>query len=94
MTAAQLLLEANSAIAAFDNTHKNDDNFPSAAENCKDFVSYLWCASKNLIPSLEALADTDDAELISWSKRRHGECIMPTENSSSLGGAPVSSEVI
>jgi len=74
---AELLIETVSIITAFDETHKDDDDFPDAKEECIYVLNFLWAVAKGRIPKLLCLANSDDAELTQWGSMRHSSSVLP-----------------
>ena len=44
-----LLIDCMTAITVFDNTHKDDDDFPDGLDACKRLLYFLWAATHNKI---------------------------------------------
>jgi len=89
---AQLLIETNSAISAFDTTHAAEANFNKAVDECKGVLCFLWAATKKLVDPLQISASPDNVELTNWSKRRHTECIMSEAPAVSTASAAMDAE--
>ena len=59
----QLLLTCNYLIEQFDIEHNEDPKYDKAIDHCQNIVTYLWAASKNLIPLLHSFQDTMTVKL-------------------------------
>ena len=73
---ADLLVETNSLISTFDTEQASTQGVEKAFDHCKNIVHFLWCAEKELIPTLECAIDSQDSELQSWARQRHSSCIL------------------
>jgi len=79
---AELLTETVSIINMYAEIHKDDDEaiYPRAKEQCKYVLRFLWAVKCNRTPQLTCIADSDDTELVTWSKIRHMSCLLPTSS--------------
>ena len=60
---AQLLVEINSIISAYDTEHDGDTQFTKAADHCKNLRAYLWALAHGDIDPIKCACDPDDEDL-------------------------------
>ena len=75
---AQLLIELNGIVSAYDTEHNGDADFPNATDHCKFLRCFLWAATNGHIPTIVCAPDPDDAELQTFKTSRSGTCILPS----------------
>ena len=90
---AELLLNCKNFIAAYDLSNNNNPDFKKAIDNCKNLITFLWAASKSLLPQMIFVTGYDDAEVLRWSSNRHNNCL-DTSSSVSSGTPNVNNEII
>lgn len=74
----ELILVANSAAAAFNTLHENDDEFEDATSHAEDFSLWAWGVAAGRITETKVLIRPTDGELLSYHQSRQAECIMPS----------------
>jgi len=77
-----LLVETVSIINMFDETNKEEIDYPKAKEECVYVLKFLWAVVNGRIPKLLCLADSDDPELTQWGRIRHATSVLPTSTNS------------
>ena len=87
-------------ILKFDIDHGDDDAFPeSAQDHCNHILSFLWAAAKDLLPPVNIIPGSDDAQSLTWSSHRHHSCITPivsssSDDSDSVSTQPVTADIV
>ena len=71
----ELLILCNNLIEDHDKKHEDNPEFKSASEHCKHLITFLWAASKALIPATISVTGSDDNEVIRWNTNRHNCCV-------------------
>ena len=71
----ELLLTCKDLMRDFDRSNNDNSDFKKAVDNCKNLISFLWAASKSLIPQMIFVTACDDAEVSRWSLNRHNNCL-------------------
>ena len=73
-----LFLTCLETIEDFDELNIDDTSMNKATEHCRHVLSYLWAATKELIPSINMVPGHDDQYIKRWSNARHQMCISST----------------
>ena len=77
---AHLLVDLNAIVTSFDSEHAGDTSFASACDNCKQLRAFLYCCATDKVNDLTCRPDPDDAELQLYKSKRHQDCILPVQD--------------
>ena len=78
---AELLLICKNLITVQDQSNDNNPEPKKTIENCRNLITFLWAASKSLIPQMIFVTGYDDTDVVRWSSNRHNNCL---DNSSRI----------
>ena len=90
-----LFVNCKKLIEAHDQNHQNDQDYEKAAEHCRHLLTFLWAASKSLIPPTISITGIDDNEVTRWSSNRHSNCLItPTNDIENANNTNVNEDII
>lgn len=75
---AELLAATISLITEFDAAHPDFPNNKKARTQALYVAKFLWCAAHDHLDPLYFTVDQDDMEIETWNKKRHDNCILPS----------------
>ena len=91
----EILVQCQELIKLHDEAHVDVTGFKKAADECKNILSFLWSATKGLIPSTIFVTGDDDPDTDKWGKRRHNNCITTqSQNLPNNNGSGFNDEII
>ena len=83
-----------------DTDYDDNDAFPdSAQEHSKHILSFLWGATKGIVPPVTIIPGSDDPHVLTWSSHRHHQYILPmvsssSDNSDSTATPPITADIV
>jgi hypothetical protein len=76
---AELVIRFLNLMLSLDDEHRDSDGYASYRSHYRGLVSFLWAASKELIPAIPYVL-SDDPVVLNWSDHIHAAYLLPRPN--------------